>query len=241
MPPRDDIPELIRRAQAGDAAAMDAAVRANIGLVKAIASRFVGDARESEDIYQVAYLGLVKAIKGFDASLGVRFSTYAVPTIMGEIRRYLRDARLLRVTRSAYELGKRALKAQRSLQAALGREPSVREICEESGLMPEEVLEGLEALRPLEWLDAPMYPEEPRPRAQLDSLTSPDGVEGVLEREAIRQVFRLLEPRERRLIAMRYAAGMTQAEVAARLGISQAQVSRTEQKALLKLRGFMSQ
>ncbi|MGE5485214.1 MAG: sigma-70 family RNA polymerase sigma factor [Ignavibacteriales bacterium] len=229
----DEFHSLLDQARSGDPAARDRLVQANKGLVVAIAGRFrrlAGD--EFEDILQVAYLGLLKAIDGFDSTRGTRFSTYAFPVITGEIRRYLRDSGLLHVDRSIRESSLRVARARQAFEAREGREPTLRELASEAGLAPDEVVEALESAGPLHYLDGA--------RCDLGIPGRQDESERVIEDLALRHALSRLEPRERMLISLRYRLGLSQEAVASRLGISQAQVSRHERKALDLLRRMMS-
>ncbi|NPV70902.1 MAG: sigma-70 family RNA polymerase sigma factor [Firmicutes bacterium] len=231
--------ELIARASRGDLSARESLVEANAGLVRAIAARFRCYAgNEYEDIVQVAYVGFLKAIDGFDPGFGVRFSTYAFPVIMGEIRRYLRDTALVHLSRSVQEARSRVSDARAALNVRLGREPTVAEIAAEAGLEPDQVIEAIESARPPQWLDGPAGGDESP--AMLDVAGSPDESEGLIDRLALGKALDSLEPRERLLIILRYVKGYTQTGVAARLGVSQAQVSREEKRALERLRQLMT-
>ncbi|MGE5541798.1 MAG: sigma-70 family RNA polymerase sigma factor [Bacillota bacterium] len=224
---------LLERARSGDPGARDRLVQANKGLVVAIAARWrrvAGD--EYEDILQVAYLGLLKAIDGFDPDRGTRFSTYAFPVIAGEIRRHLRDSGLLHVDRSIRVSSLRVARAREAFEAREGREPTLKEISAEAGLALDDVVEALESVGPLHYLDGAL--------CSLGIPGEQDESERVIEDLALRHALSRLEPRERMLISLRYRSGLSQEAVASRLGISQAQVSRHERKVLELLRRMMS-
>lgn len=228
------VPEdLIVRAQAGDRAAAEQLVEENAGLIWAVARRFQGRGTELEDLYQLGCLGFLKAVSGFDTGFGTQFSTYAVPKISGEIRRFLRDDGAVKVSRGLKEQSA-AIKAARSrLTSSLGREPSLSELSSETGLRPEEIALAETATAATESI----YRETGEEGFTLESvLTDTESEERMVEKIALRQAVRTLPERERQVIALRYFHGLTQQRSAAVLGISQVQVSRIERKALELLR-----
>lgn len=223
---------LLERQRDGDPDARLALVQANTGLVRAIAHRFARPPDpEYEDIVQAGYVGLLKAIDLFDESQGTTFATYAFPVIAGEIRRYLRGSRPLKVARSIRETARRLAQAREGLAQRLCREPTVGELASEVGVELEQVLEALEAAAPMESID-----EE----GGAAVVSHPDGSDEIVERMSLRQAVGDLKGRERAVIALRFGAGLTQAAVARRLGVSQPQVSREEKAALVRLRQLMS-
>ncbi len=226
--------QLLARAAGGDKAAQDELVRANMGLVWSAVHRFSGRGHEKEDLFQVGCVGLIKAVKRFDAAFNVKFSTYAVPMILGEIKRFLRDDGALKVSRSVKELGLRLRHASARLAIKLAREPSIGELAAELGEAVEDVLLALEAQRPLESLS------EPIGEGQMtlgDTLPQKENEAQRVEHIALKEALAHLSAKERALTVLRYFQGKTQSETAARLGMSQVQVSRLERKVLLKLRG----
>ncbi|ACX52003.1 RNA polymerase, sigma 28 subunit, Sig B/F/G subfamily [Ammonifex degensii KC4] len=226
---------LLLRAQEGDPQARELLVRANLGLVGKVVRRFAGQGREGEDLFQIGCIGLLKAIDRFDPQRGTCFSTYAVATILGEIRRFLRDDGMLKVSRSLKETSRRVIRTRASLKMALGREPSVAEIAESLGIAVEEVVMALEAGKAPAFLQEPLAGEGEEALCWEDCLSS-EKEESWLETLSLRESLRRLPAREREIIWWRFFAGYTQEEVAKQLGISQAQVSRLERNALQKLR-----
>ena len=233
------VPEdLIVRAQAGDRAAAEQLVEENVGLIWAVARRFQGRGTELEDLYQLGCLGFLKAVSGFDTGFGTQFSTYAVPKISGEIRRFLRDDGAVKVSRGLKEQSA-AIKAARSrLTSSLGREPSLSELSSETGLRPEEIALAETATAATESI----YRETGEEGFTLESvLTDTESEERMVEKIALRQAVRTLPEREGQVIALRYFHGLTQQRSAAVLGISQVQVSRIERKALELLRKALAE
>lgn len=236
--PEADTARLIKLAQAGDSAAKEKLVEANLRLIYSIAGRFVYMGRELEDLFQVGAIGLLKAIEKFDFSYGVCFSTYAVPLIMGEIRRYLRDDAPLSVSRSLRE---RALAVQRKreeLCRLLGREPQLLQLAESLNLTTEQVLTALDVNKPVLSLSEPVYQRDGDEVALGATLAADDGEggEGLINGIAVRQLLEALPPRLSYILRCRYFEDKTQAQIAAQLGISQVQVSRLEKQALTTLR-----
>lgn len=230
--------ELLARAQGGDEAACERLVKGNLRLVKSIAARFYGLGYDMDDLFQIGSIGLVKAIKRFDPSYGVKFSTYAVPLIIGEIRGYLRDTGPIKVSRGLKELARRVSHVSNELSTALGREASINEIAEEMGLPKEEIIEALEATRPVSSLDEPIHTiDDGDPIYVIDEVAATRDLEATsVERLALAEAMRVLSERERRIIELRFFHERTQAEVAAITGLSQAQISRIERNALRTMR-----
>ena len=221
--------ELIARAKSGDTAAGEQLITENAGLIWAVARRFQGRGTELEDLYQLGCLGFLKAVEGFDTAFGTRFSTYAVPKIAGEIRRFLRDDGTVKVSRGLKEQSA-AIKAARSrLTASLGREPALTELSAETGLTPEEIAVAETATAATESI----YRETGEEGFTLESvLTDTESEERLVEKIALRQAVQALPDREKQVIGLRYFHGLTQQRTAQALGISQVQVSRIERKAL---------
>ena len=227
-----DTATLLQAAQAGDQAAAQRLVEANQGLVWSVVRRYLPSGQDREDLYQLGCLGLLKAIQGFDLAFGTQFSTYAVPKIAGEIRRFLRDDGAVKVSRGLKERAGTIRAARERLAAALGREPALSELAAETGLEPEEIAAAEEASLPVASLQA-----ETGDGMTLESVLGTDGMEeGIVEREALREAIAALPERERKVILLRYYRGMTQEGAARLLGVSQVQVSRIERRAVEQLR-----
>ena len=228
--------ELIPLAKSGDIDAMDELVRCNMALVRSIVKKYVNRGVEYDDLYQIGSMGLVKAVKNFDPSYNVRFSTYAVPMIAGEIKRYLRDDGMIKVSRSLKELAGKAAAAQGELSSKLGRDPGIQELAEYMGENPEEISMAMDASRPHISIYEPVYGDD-GDALVMDKLTGGgDGDDDALDRILLQQLMSILEPREQKIIMLRYFRDKTQSEIAANLGISQVQVSRLESRIMKKLR-----
>ena len=233
----DAMRSLIRAAQAGEAAALDQIVRENAGLVWSIARRFFGRGVEPDDLYQLGSMGFLKAVYGYDEAYGTEFSTYAVPKIAGEIRRFLRDDGAVKVSRTLKEQACLIAQRRTELEQTLGREPTVSELSEILGLTPEEVAMAEQAAVPAESLQR----ESGEHGFSLEQMLSdPDAGERMLEHIALRAAIAELPERERNVIALRFYRGLTQQKCAALLHISQVQVSRLERKAIARLRERLS-
>lgn len=228
--------ELIPLAKGGDVEAMEELVRCNMALVRSIVKKYVNRGVEYDDLYQIGSMGLVKAVKNFDPAYNVRFSTYAVPMIAGEIKRYLRDDGMIKVSRSLKELAGKAAAAQVVLSSRLGRDPGIQELAEYMGENPEEISMAMDASRPHISIYEPVYGDE-GDALVMDKLTgSSDGDDDALDRILLQQLMSILEPREQKIIMLRYFRDKTQSEIAASMGISQVQVSRLESRIMKKLR-----
>jgi len=228
--------ELIPLAKGGDVEAMDELVRCNMALVRSIVKKYVNRGVEYDDLYQIGSMGLVKAVMNFDPAYNVRFSTYAVPMIAGEIKRYLRDDGMIKVSRSLKELAGKAAAAQVVLSSRLGRDPGIQELAEYMGENPEEISMAMDASRPHISIYEPVYGDE-GDALVMDKLTgSSDGDDDALDRIMLQQLMSILEPREQKIIMLRYFRDKTQSEIAASMGISQVQVSRLESRIMKKLR-----
>ena len=225
--------ELIRRAQNGDKEASERLVTENAGLIWSVAKRFLGRGTEAEDLYQLGCLGFLKAVEGFDLEFGTQFSTYAVPKISGEIRRFLRDDGAIKVSRSLKERSAAVRSARSLLGSALGREPSIKELSEHLGLAPEDIAQAEAATREVESIHRECGEEG----FTLENiLTDTESEERMLEKIALRQAIAELPEREKCVISLRYFHGLTQDRVAKVLNVSQVQVSRIEKKAIGILR-----
>ena len=229
--------DLIRRAQSGDREASELLVTENSGLIWAVAKRFIGRGTEPDDLFQLGCLGFLKAVQGFDPDFGTQFSTYAVPKISGEIRRFLRDDGAIKVSRGLKERSSVIKIARNHLTSALGREPTILEICAQTGLTPEEIALAETATAATESIHA----EAGEEGFTLENvLTDTDSEDVMLEKMALRQSIGELPEREAMVIKLRYFHGLTQDRVAKVLGVSQVQVSRIEKKALERLRQLMA-
>ena len=228
--------ELIARAQAGDSDASEALITENSALVWSIARRFTGRGVELDDLYQLGCLGFLKAVEGFDLQFGTQFSTYAVPKIAGEIRRFLRDDGAVKVSRGLKEQAA-AIKAARSrLTGALGREPTIQEISRQTGLSPEEIAMAETATAATESIQR----ETGEEGFTLENvLTDTESEEKLVEKIALRQAIDALPEREKMVIQLRYFHGLTQQRVAKVMDVSQVQVSRIEKKAIGILKDLM--
>ena len=228
--------ELLKRAQEGDKAACERLVEENAGLIWSIARRYFGRGVEADDLYQLGALGFLKAIAGFDVSYGTQFSTYAVPKIAGEIRRFLRDDGAVKVSRSVKERSAAIKKERQRLTIDLGREPTISELSEALGIAPEEIASAEIATTSAESIQRQTGEEG---ITLEDVLSGPEMEEGILERMALREALKNLTERERLVIELRYFHALTQQKVAGLIGVSQVQVSRIEKKALERLRTFL--
>ena len=223
---------LIKAARAGDRQARQEMVQGNLRLVLSVVQRFAGRGENMDDLFQVGCIGLIKAIDNFDPAQPVRFSTYGVPMIIGEIRRFLRDNNALRVSRTLRDTAYRAMQARETLEKQLGREPTMDEIAAAAGLARREVTAALESVvEPLS-LDEPVYTDGGDAMYVIDQVRDPDSEESWISGLQFRDTVAALSPREKRIMELRYLRGKTQMEVAQEIGISQAQVSRLEKSAL---------
>lgn len=229
---------LIGQAHQGDKAARDTLFEENIGLIWSVVKRFRNRGVEMDDLFQIGSIGLLKAVDHFDLDYKVRFSTYAVPMIAGEIKRFLRDDGMIRVSRSLKEIAYKAYIVRERLEKELGREPAIEEIAAGAGVTPEELVMATEAAAEVESLQQVIYQGDGMDISLQDKLTEKgNDQERMLDRLLLEEILQYLEPDERRLIYMRYFQDMTQTQIAERLGVSQVQVSRMEKKILKIMRG----
>ena len=232
---------LLRRVKEGDSRARDALIEGNLRLVLSVIQRFDKRGEPADDLFQVGCIGLIKAIENFDPTKQVKFSTYGVPMIAGEIRRYLRDNSAIRVSRSLRDVAYRVLQCKETMTTRLGREPGIEEIAKELELKSEEVREALDAVCVPISLHDPVYADGGDPLTVMDQVRDTKNTEtGWMERIALRHAFRELGRRERQILNLRFIGGKTQMEVAQLVGISQAQVSRLEKSALATMRKSIS-
>lgn len=230
-----EIMYLITKAQEGDKDAQDKIVRNNMALVWSIVKRFYNRGFETDDLVQIGCIGLVKAIKKFDKSYNVKFSTYAVPMIMGEIKRFIRDDGIIKISRSLKETSVKVKYMQENLLKKLNREPTINEVAEALKLPLDDVLMSLDATNSVNYLYD--YVNDDESKVVLDTIVhDEDERESIIDKLAIKEVLKRLTPEERKLIIMRYFKEKTQVEIAASLGLSQVQISRMEKRILLKMR-----
>ncbi len=233
----DETMNLIDRAHQGDKGARDQLVLDNMGLIWSIVRRFAGRGYELEDLFQIGSIGLIKAIDKFDLSYEVRFSTYAVPMIMGEVKRFLRDDGMIKVSRSLKEMGMKARIARESLTYSLGREPTVEEIAKEIGVSKEEVAASMEAGAEVESLYKAIQKEGESGLCLMDKIEDENqDQEHLLNRMVLKDLIGGLSEKDREIILRRYYENQTQTEVARALNISQVQVSRLEKRILKQMR-----
>ena len=229
--------ELIRQAQSGDREASETLVQENSGLIWSVARRFIGRGTESDDLYQLGCLGFLKAVEGFDLEYGTQFSTYAVPKIAGEIRRFLRDDGAVKVSRTIKEQAATIRTVRNHLATALGREPIISEISRQTGLTPEEIALAENATAATESIQQ----ENGDAGFSLENiLTDTESEERMVERIALTQAISRLPERENLVIKLRYFHGLTQDRVSKVMQVSQVQVSRIEKKAIGHLRELLS-
>lgn len=228
---------LIIRCREGDPQAKEELVEENAGLIWSVVKRFLGRGTEAEDLYQLGCLGLLKAVDGFDLEYGTQFSTYAVPKISGEIRRFLRDDGAVKVSRAIKEQSFAIRNARVQLTSSLGREPTIRELCDSTGYTPEEIAYAETATASTESI----YAQTGEEGFSLENiLTDTQSEETLLEKISLSQAIDRLPERESLVIKLRYFHAMTQERTAKVLGVSQVQVSRIEKKALIILKDFMA-
>ncbi len=229
--------ELLKALKAGDASARDKLVNGNLRLVLSVIQRFSNRGENLDDLFQVGVIGLMKAIDNFDISQNVRFSTYAVPMIIGEVRRYLRDNNALRVSRSMRDTAYHAMQAKEQLQGKLGRDPTIEEIADRLGLPVPEVVIALEAIVEPVSLYEPVYSDGGDTIYVMDQVGALESDSDWLDEIVIKETIKGLSPREKKILSLRFMQGKTQTEVAEEIGISQAQVSRLEKGAIRKIKG----
>ena len=228
---------LLRRSKEGDVSAREQLIEGNLRLVLSVIQRFEKRGESPDDLFQVGCIGLIKAISNFDPDKQVRFSTYGVPMIAGEVRRYLRDNSAIRVSRSIRDVAYRVLQCKESMTARMGREPTLEEIAKELDMERETVSEALDAVcAPISLYD-PVYADGGDPLTVMDQVRDNRNTdEHWMERITLQNAFRALGDREKQILSLRFYDGKTQMEVAGSLGISQAQVSRLEKNAIGVLR-----
>ena len=228
--------ELLKKSQAGDRNARDELVKGNLRLVLSVIQRFANRGENPDDLFQVGCIGLIKAIDHFDTAMDVKFSTYAVPMVIGEIRRYLRDNNSVRVSRSMRDTAYKAMQIKERVMGEQGREPGVEEIARELGVPREDVVLALEAIAEPVSLYEAVYSDGGDTIYVMDQIGDNDDDSNWLDEILLREEIKNLSPRERRILTLRFMQGKTQMEVAQEVGISQAQVSRLEKGAMNKIK-----
>lgn len=228
---------LLREARSGNKSAREELIKCNLRLVLSVIQKFMGrSGANADDLFQVGVVGLIKAIDNFDLSLDVKFSTYAVPMISGELRRYLRDNNSIRVSRSTKDLAYKALQAKERLMASLDKEPTAEDLAKELGVEKSEVVLALESINEPVSIYEPVYSSSGDALYMLDQLSDKSSDEGWINEFLIREAIHKLSEREKNILYLRFYQGKTQVEVADEIGISQAQVSRLEKNALTRIK-----
>ena len=234
--------QLFQRIKQGDSKARETYIKGNLRLVLSVIKRFSNSNENADDLFQIGCIGLMKAIDNFDTSLGVKFSTYAVPMIIGEIRRYLRDNNSIRVSRSLRDTAYKAIYARETYVKKNLREPTIMEIAEEIGIDKEDIVYALDAIQSPMSLFEPVYTEGGDTLYVMDQISDKKNKEeNWVQDLALQDAIARLNPREKHIIELRYFEGRTQMEVAAEIGISQAQVSRLEKNALKAMRNYLAE
>ena len=237
---QESMREMIEKAQAGDKDARRELIQGNLRLVLSVIQRFQNRGDNVDDLFQVGCIGLMKAIDNFDVNQPVRFSTYGVPMIVGEIRRYLRDNSALRVSRSMRDTAYKVLRAREALMAENQREPTVEQLAQYLGIPREEVVFAMDAISDPVSLYEPLYADSGDPVCVMDQVKDEKGTDDSwLDRIALKDAIARLDPRQQSILALRFCQGKTQMEVSSEIGISQAQVSRLEKTALGSIRKNM--
>lgn len=234
-----EMKELIRRSQEGDQEARDEIIQKNMRLVWSVVQRFLNRGYEPDDLFQIGCIGLLKSVDKFDLSYDVKFSTYAVPMIIGEIQRFIRDDGTVKVSRSLKETGNKIRKAKDELSKQYGRAPTVTEIADYLQISPEDVVLAQEAARSPASIHETVYENDGDPITLLDQIA--DQEESWFDKIVLKKAIEELDERERLIVYLRYYKDQTQSEVASRLGISQVQVSRLEKKILQQIKQRMDE
>ncbi len=228
--------ELLQLIRKGSNAAREEMIKGNLRLVLSVVQRFAGRGENPDDLFQVGCIGLIKAIDNFNCDKDVRFSTYGVPMIIGEIRRYLRDYNAVRVSRSIRDTAYKAMQVKEEFQRRSNREPTVDEIAKELGVPKENVVIALEAIIEPVSLYEPVYSDGSDTIYVMDQIGDSNDESNWLDEISMKEALRSLDPREKKILSLRFFKGRTQTEVAEEIGISQAQVSRLEKAALIKIK-----
>lgn len=237
---QEEFLELISRAQNGDASAENYLVENNIGLVRSVVKRFLNRGCEYDDLLQIGSIGLLKAIKKFDSSYNVKFSTYAIPMIIGEIKRFLRDDGIIKVSRSLKEIANKAHVTKETLEKDLGREPTITELAAVLEISKEDLVIALDSVQTTEYLYETIHQDDGSPILLIDRISCCENEDNdIVNKIALKEMLAVLEARERQIIILRYFKDKTQCQVAEMLGMSQVQVSRIEKKIISKMRQSM--
>ena len=233
--------ELFKRIKEGDSKAREIYIEGNLRLVLSVIRRFVGNSENADDLFQIGCIGLIKSIDNFDPTMGVKFSTYAVPMIIGEIRRYLRDNNSIRVSRSLRDTAYKAIHAKEVLSKNNFKEPTIQEIADEAGIPQEDILYALDAIQCPVSLYDPIYTDGGDTLYVMDQISDKKNREELwVEHISLSEAMKKLSTRENEIITLRFFEGKTQMEVADKIGISQAQVSRLENNALKTMRTYLT-
>lgn len=229
----DDNVELIRMSRAGDKNALDQLIQLNLPLVSAVSKKFLNRGYEYEDIFQIGSMGLVKAVNNFDPNFNVKFSTYAVPMIMGEIKRFIRDDGIIKVSRSVKNVARKLHYDKEALTKKLDRDPTIEELSAYSGINTEEIVFAIESANGLQYLYDTIHQDDGSPVLLIDKLSeNADEDSEIVDKIALKEALTNLDTKSRQIIVLRYFKDKTQVQVAKMLGISQVQVSRIEKKVL---------
>ena len=238
----DKTMSLIAQAQTGDNNAAEQLIKENSGLIWSVVKKFTKRGYEPDDLYQIGAIGLLKCIRKFDSSFEVKFSTYAIPMIIGEIKRFLRDDGMIKVSRPMKEMATKARYTTESLTAKLGRQPTISELAAEMEVSTEELVVAMEAGHDVESLHATIYQGDGSPIFLIDKVAqSTNDSQNTIDILALKQLIEQLKPKERQVIILRYFQDKTQMEVAKAIGVSQVQVSRIEKKVLQALKSALSE
>lgn len=236
----DRIRELIKKSQDGDRQAQDILVQENMGLIWSVVKKFTNRGYDPEDLFQIGAIGLIKCIQKFDLSYDVKFSTYAVPMIVGEIKRFLRDDGLIKISRPIKEIAQKAKYAQEELLQKNGKPPTISELAQTLDVDQEDLLLALDASKEVESLHATIYQGDGSPIYLIDKLArNSDNESTIVDIIALKEIIKKLKPKEREIIMLRYFSEKTQTEIAGQVGVSQVQVSRIEKKALNTIRAHL--
>lgn len=236
----DEVYELIEKAQSGDENASNALVEQNVGLIWSVVKKFMNRGYEADDLFQIGAIGLIKSIQKFDMNFEVKFSTYAVPMIIGEIKRFMRDDGMIKVSRPLKELGVKAKYMQDKMIKETGNNPSINEVAKALGVQLDELILALDANRDIESLYATTNQNDGSPIFLIDKISRNESEEEqIVDTLSLQEVINTLKPKEKEIIMLRYFEDKTQSEVAKEVGVSQVQVSRIEKKVLNNMRLIM--
>lgn len=230
---------LIEKMRLGDKEAENTLIEQNMGLVYSVVKRFSIRGYETDDLVQVGSIGLIKAAKKFDTSFDVKFSTYAVPMIMGEIKRFLRDDGAIKISRSLKEIAMKGWRVEEVLRKRLNREPTINEVSRECGISAQSLVEAYDAATPPESIYESVYNGGAKDIKLVDTISDKNIEDEIVNRVMVNGIMKMLTERERKILILRYFRGKTQSEIARSLGVSQVQVSRIEKKTIQKIRTYM--